>query len=368
MVPVGRLNLLSDHSRLAAAVGGVAFAVALMVIVQGLYQGFRTSVVTFIDELPVQIWVSEAGAVDLFRSTTILPTNMQTSLAAVPGVEGVWPARIRQQAIRGRSSTAESLVMSFDAGAGSGAVARALGLQRLPNTGEIAVSEYVQKHAGIRAGDRVVLNGVPLTVSEKIGIPSPPFGSFSIINYQDAGRIFQMQDTASFFLVSTKDSTNAASVSNTIKNQFQQTSAFTTSEFERTNAKQVRQFLPVVTVLLAVSYLVGLIVASLTIYTATVEKSRDYGVLKAIGASNKYVYGIVIYQSLVVTVLGFLIGTPLAILMSRLARHVAVEFITSYNLTGFLMAFTAVLVMSIIAALLPSRRIGSIDPAIVFRS
>ncbi len=44
---------------------------------------------------------------------------------------------------------------------------------------------------------------------------------------------------------------------------------------------------------------VGLSVAGLTIYTATVEKSREYGILKAEGSTNRFLYRVVIEQSLV---------------------------------------------------------------------
>jgi putative ABC transport system permease protein len=123
-----------------------------------------------------------------------------------------------------------------------------------------------------------------------------------------------------------------------------------------------------VTVLLVVSYLVGLTVTSLTIYTATVEKSRDYGVLKAIGASNRYVYSMVIYQSFIVSLVGFLTGAPLSILASRIAQQQVAEFITIYSWSGLMIAFVAVLAMSILAALLPAHKVGRIEPAIVFRA
>jgi hypothetical protein len=48
-------------------------------------------------------------------------------------------------------------------------------------------------------------------------------------------------------------------------------------------------------------------VAGLTIYTATIEKSREYGILKAEGFTNGYLYRVVFEQSLVGHT-GFVIG------------------------------------------------------------
>ena len=36
---------------------------------------------------------------------------------------------------------------------------------------------------------------------------------------------------------------------------------------------------------------------ALTTYTATIEKARDFGVLKAVGASNAFVYRIVVARA-----------------------------------------------------------------------
>jgi len=52
MVPVARRNLLAEKFRLAIAVGGVAFAVFLIVIVLSLYQGFRSNAGEFARDFP----------------------------------------------------------------------------------------------------------------------------------------------------------------------------------------------------------------------------------------------------------------------------------------------------------------------------
>jgi putative ABC transport system permease protein len=69
-------------------------------------------------------------------------------------------------------------------------------------------------------------------------------------------------------------------------------------------------FLPIVSVLVVIGFVGGVAVIGLTIYTATMEKSREYGVLKALGASNGRLYRIVSHQALISGVLGYILGQP----------------------------------------------------------
>jgi putative ABC transport system permease protein len=127
-------------------------------------------------------------------------------------------------------------------------------------------------------------------------------------------------------------------------------------------------FLPVVGVLVGLGAVVGGAVIALTTYTATIEKSRDYGVLKALGASGMYLYRIVITQSLIVGVLGSLLGLLAAALAASLIKRQIPEFITDLRWTDAGAVFLGALVMAIAASYVPVRRINSIDPAMVFRA
>ena len=73
---------------------------------------------------------------------------------------------------------------------------------------------------------------------------------------------------------------------------------------QETRDRILSNILPILIVVLIVAFVVGLAVAGLTIYTATVEKSREYGILKAEGFTNPYLYRVVFEQSMVTGILG----------------------------------------------------------------
>src|SRR3990172_6813445 len=73
MVPIARRNLLAEKARLGVAVGGVAFSVFLIVLIQSLFLGFRQSAGALVEDLPFELWVLQEGSFDLYHSTSLPP-------------------------------------------------------------------------------------------------------------------------------------------------------------------------------------------------------------------------------------------------------------------------------------------------------
>jgi putative ABC transport system permease protein len=145
--------------------------------------------------------------------------------------------------------------------------------------------------------------------------------------------------------------------------------AHTAADFSRATRDLVSQgFLPVVGALVAIGFVVGGAVVALTIYTATIEKARDFGVLKAIGADDGFLYRIVLQQSLTIGAAGTVLGILASALAATLIRQRVPEFVTDLRALDAVAVFVTALLVSTVAALLPARRISRIDPAMVFRA
>ncbi len=110
----------------------------------------------------------------------------------------------------------------------------------------------------------------------------------------------------------------------------------------------------------------GFVIIALSLYSAALDRMKDYATMKAIGASNAYVRKLIITQTLIVAVMGFLIGTGL-VEMFRFGISKA-GTIFNYSL-GMRFTFLAVImVVSMTGALFAIRRITKAEPASVFRN
>ncbi len=109
----------------------------------------------------------------------------------------------------------------------------------------------------------------------------------------------------------------------------------------------------------------GLVIIGLTLYSATIDRIRDYATLKAIGSTNGFITRLIIMQCLILAFIGFILSS---ILLEGFRMGIAnggVLFTYSPIMrVGF---FVITLVISVFGAVFAIRRITKLEPATVFR-
>jgi putative ABC transport system permease protein len=173
----------------------------------------------------------------------------------------------------------------------------------------------------------------------------------------------------SFYLLGLEPTSDVDAVMETTRKAVPGSEPSTSEEFAQATARLVDEgFLPVVGALVGIGFLIGGAVIALTTYTATIEKARDFGVLKALGASGGFVSRIVLEQSLIVGVAGAFLGIGASALAASVIEQRVPEFVTDLRVADAAGVFAIALVVSVVAAYVPARRINRIDPAMVFRA
>jgi len=403
MVPVARRNLLGEKIRLAMSVAGAACAVLLILLVASLYRGWSTAS-RVLTNLPGDVWVAQAGTHDPFRSASSLPSGKAAALNAIPGVRLAVPVYARRMAFADRGKDQDVFFMALGVPEGTPlpaavrssflpprggivvdrvlavAVFMALGVPEgtplpaevrssfLPPRGGIVVDRVLAGNAGLHVGDRFDVLGRRLRVTGVRPGGNPLF-QLAFLNAADAPGVLGLRDATSFYLLSLAPGASAMAVQRQAEQVVPGTEALTSEAFADATARLVNEgFLPVVGALVAIGFLVGGAVIALTTYTATIEKARDFGVLKAIGASDRFLYRIVVEQSVIVGVTGAALGVAASALAASLIEQRVPEFVTELRLSDAVGVFLVTIVVSVVAAWLPVRRINRIDPAIVFRA
>ena len=362
MVPLARRNLLTEKGRFAMSVAGVAFAVLLVLIVLGLYRGW-SGVGSLYGDMPGELWVSQPGTSDPFHSTSFLPLSDAQRLARVPGVRAVIPVYTRHIAFGPRGHETDVFAMAL-------AVPEPLGragAAYVPAPGRIDVDRVLAQQVGVGVGETLDVLGRPLVV-ERIHSGGNSIFQTAFLNPADATALFGIDRLVNFVLLSLRPGADATAVAADVAAALPATETHTAEEFATSFADRVNAgFLAVVGVLVGIGFVVGGAVIALTTYTATVEKAREFGVLKAIGASGGFLYRVVLDQSLLVGTLGSLLGIATAVAAADLITRQVPEFITDLRWTDAAGVFLAALLTAVAASYVPVRRIEHIDPAQVFR-
>ena len=117
--------------------------------------------------------------------------------------------------------------------------------------------------------------------------------------------------------------------------------------------------------LIVFALIAGFFIIGLTMYSAALDRIRDYGTLKAIGATNGYIIRLILLQAFLFALAGFAVGY----LFIDLFRQGVGKAGTVFSYSPLLIAgfFFVALFISLGGAAFAIRRIVSLEPASVFR-
>lgn len=109
----------------------------------------------------------------------------------------------------------------------------------------------------------------------------------------------------------------------------------------------------------------GFFIIGLTMYSSALDRLKDYGTLKAIGASNTYISKLILTQAMLFTVVGFVVG--LALLEGFRIGVAKSGLIFSFSPLVLFIMFVTIGLISVSGASFALSRIRSVEPAAVFR-
>jgi putative ABC transport system permease protein len=329
-------NLFHDKTRLAVTLTGIAFAIVLMLIQLGLFIGFTVTTSSIIDHSRADLWICAKG-VQYFEVGFPLPERKLFQILSTPGVAVADKYIVKFTTWRRPDGAQKSVeVIGFDPGSGLGAPWNLVAgsLDDLKPQDTVVVDEFYAPELGISSlGDLVEINGYRArVVGFTRGIRSFTTTPFVFTSFKNAlNYTSSRENEPTFILVRAESGT----------------------DLEELKAR--------------ISARVATIdVVGQTIYATTLDHLRDFGILKAIGASDSYVYGVIIQQAVISASIGYVMGIGVSLALLRLSRTAGAMIIAPWELV--LSMFFLALLMCISASLISIHKVTRLDPAMVFKS
>ena len=117
--------------------------------------------------------------------------------------------------------------------------------------------------------------------------------------------------------------------------------------------------------LIIFALIAGFFIIGLTMYSSALDRLKDYGTLKAIGAGNNYISRLILTQALLFSIVGYMIGL---LLLEGFKRGVASSgLLFTFSPLMLLGMFVTIALISLGGASFALSRIRSVEPAAVFR-
>jgi putative ABC transport system permease protein len=185
---------------------------------------------------------------------------------------------------------------------------------------------------------------------------------FPIKTLQD---LLGAQGKASIFYVKADDPANADLVANEIRS---------VPGLQQYTVRSMREYLSMLTpeslpglnkfigVVVGVSMVIGFIVIFQAMYTAVMERTREIGILKSLGASKFYIVNVVLRETVLLAVFGTILGIITSFLASRaiVARFRTLPVIIQANWIGY--AVIIAVIGAILGAAYPAFKAAQKDP------
>jgi len=371
-------NLFQNKIRMVISTGGVALALLLILSLDAIFTGVEQRITVYINNSGADIFVAQSGVRNMHMASSSLPDSVRSKVKAVPGVAEVTPILYVSNYVvmddernpSGSSPSGRNLAYIIglpETATFGGPWNVSLG-RSLPGEGEAIIDRTIAEKAGVRLGDEVVILGEDFEVVGLAEETSSLVNSIAFISMDDFAKLRGNYDAFSFLLVKVKAGESPQALVTRIEAQVGDVTAQTTETFADQERKVVKDMsTDVIAIMNTIGFLIGLAVLALTVYTATLARRAEYGVLKALGGRNGHLYRAVLAQALISVAIGFAVGLAITLLLSAIVTRLGLSMVLQVSSASLLKVGGFSLVIAGISAVLPIRQISGLDPAMVFR-
>lgn len=367
-------TLISDRGKLLTAVVGVVFSVVLVNVQGGLFVGLIRKASLLVDQGDADIWVGhkKMNNVDFPHD---IPRSWEQRIRAVAGVDRAEPYLVGHSVMTLPDGGFEQvLVVGCDPASLLGGVSREMSadIDRLRQPDGILVDSCdAHKIGNPKVGD---VREIGQRRARVVGF------SHGVLGFLVTPYIFTTLDRAtdylhkpagrvSYFLIQVRDGADAQQVCNAIRQRLPDAEAFTRRTY---SAESIRYWLQRTG--LGISFgastllglAVGLVIVAQTLYASVLDRISEIGAMKAIGARESQILGLILRQALTLAAVGSLVGIALVVAIQSVFSTPRAPITIPWVMA--LGSCALVTLICLASSLLPYVRVQRIDPAMVLQN
>ncbi len=360
---LARENAMRNPQRTASTASALMIGLALVTLVGMLAASIRASFFDAVDK----IWVTDY-AVTAQNNYSPIPISVEEPLRGVPGTTAVIGVRAGEaEFLNGTHfvtgvDPGASKVFELDWVQGSDQVMDSLG-----EDGAFTDDSYAEDH-NLQVGSPVEVlfpDGGTKTFRIK-GIFDPPTGGspFGVITMSSATFDESFQQPKNLFVFVTMEGgetpENTAALDAALAG-FPNAKLQDQEEFKDNQFSGVSQVLNVLYVLLALSVIVAVFGIINTLVLSVFERTREIGMLRAVGTTRWQVRSMITLESIVTSLMGAAIGITLGIVLAALLIARVDFLILAWPIGSLIVFAVAAVIVGVVAAVLPARRAARLN-------
>ena len=297
-------NIFQKKVRSIISLLAVGLGIALLLVLVGMTQGSIAEVAQRIQNVGGDIIVQQTGTTNfLALRSGILPEKYRDKLLAIPGVAAVSPVVTWTTSFRNQLYVVYGIDPEQFSSIGGGL--QIVAGRTLQSSGEVVVDSRMAAATHLALGDDIDMLGSTFRI---VGIAKEGIGARIFLLMSELQGMLHQEERVSLFFVRCASpgvvKQTAAAIETSLKGVRCQLLEGFADEMAR-SMSGLKEFISAVTV---TTLLVSLLVIALAMYMTVLEKTREIGILKSLGASRRFIVGNILVESLLLTGAGVLAG------------------------------------------------------------
>jgi len=304
-------NLVHRPIRSLISIVAIALEVTLILLIVGLCYGIMNDSKNRTAGIGADVIVQPPGS-SFLTGISGAPVSVKIAdiLRRMPHVKVVSPV-IWQIVTGGGLEVIDGIDLpSFEALGGSFQY-----LQGGPFQGpdDALVDDYIARQRHVRVGDTMEILNHNFRVA---GIVENGRGARKFVPMTTLQDLIGAKDKASVFYVKLDDPANADAVVAAVKAQpgMERYSVLSTPDYlSMMTPSHLPGFRPFIGVVIGVSLIIGFLVIFQSMYTAVMERTREIGILKSLGASKLYIVNVILRETVLLALAGIAVGIAVSL-------------------------------------------------------
>lgn len=348
-------NIRQRPLRSAISVLGVALGVALVMLFTGLSRGMSDDLQRRSSNVRAEIIFTRPGSIQASTAAN-LSTKYVELLKQVDGVENAIPV-IRDVYPSGTWGVDQVEGVDWDSFTKMSNIRLVQG--RAPKAFDEVVIDETKASRIHPVGSLVKLFG------EKefrvVGIYAPESGARAKLSLEAMQNFLEAPGKCTYILVKVKNPAQQIEVAKRINAQIPGNKVQLTGEFFPSVENSIPGLAVFMRVLVALAAVVSALVVMLAMHTTITERTREIGILKAMGASRRYIISEIESEAFCISTMGLVVGFAFAALAGFLI-HAVTGLIFEFGIWWALTAAAIGLIGGALGAFYPAARAANLDP------
>jgi len=351
-------NIRQRPIRTLVSVAGVALGVILIMLFTGLARGMSNDLQRRASNVRAELIFMRPGAVQLTATTANLDTRYVERLGQIEGIEEALP--VIRHIFQGNKGFGFEQIdgVPWDA------YARMNGINMVEGRGpqaldEVVIDETKARNSNLRVGDPIKPFGTD--AYRVVGIYSPESGARVKMSLEALQKALESEGKCTFIFVKLRNPDQLQEVAQRIDRELPGNTIQPTREVFTSFEKNIPYLGVFLRVLVGLAAVVSTLVVMLAMYTTITERTREIGILKAMGASRGYIVGIIEKEAILISVIGLVAGFAVSIIAGYLISK-TYGLVFEYSWTWAVVAAAIGIIGGILGALYPALRASNLDP------